>query len=94
MLDLVEIGERIRERRKSLGMSQADLALRSNVSRIRINYLENGRLPDMGVMNLQRVIHTVGLDLRLGELTQGSRPTFEDIRRENSENENDTPRLG
>ena len=37
------IGQRIRERRKSLKMNQETLAKKSNISRERISALENGK---------------------------------------------------
>ena len=82
MLDLIDIGERVREARKSLGWSQSELVGRSRVSRARIDALENGRAPDFGVKRLVRVLNALGLDLRVTTLNR-NRPTLDDLREEN-----------
>jgi transcriptional regulator with XRE-family HTH domain len=78
MADLLIIGEKVKAARRRLKMSQGQLSLKSGVSRARIEALENQRIPDIAFKNLQRIMHAVGLDLRLTDLNQ-QRPTLDDL---------------
>lgn len=95
MIDLVEIGEKVREARLGKGWSMSELAEKARISRNRLYHLETGRAPDMGFMNVQRVCNAVGLDFRITTLTANNRPTFEDLQAEAEEEKgHDTPGLG
>jgi transcriptional regulator with XRE-family HTH domain len=78
MPDLIELGELVKKTRRAQKLSQGDLVQRSNVSRARLDALENGRISDIGFKNLMRVINALGLDLRVTQLNEG-RPTLEDL---------------
>lgn len=84
MTDLLELGQAIRKRRTDIGLSRNRLSEMAGVSLARIEGLENGRLPEMGLGTLTRLLNALGLDLRLTELNQ-RRPTLEDLQRENSQ---------
>lgn len=86
MADLLDIARTLRERRKTLGWSQHDLAARSGVSRAHIAHFETERLPDIGFSTLTRLLNAVGLDLRLSSLSH-QRPTLDDLRSEEEEEE-------
>ncbi len=49
------MGEKIRDRRKNMGMSQEDLAKKSNLSRVRISAIENGKCRDILVSTLTTI---------------------------------------
>ena len=49
------MGRKIRERRKSMGMCQEDLAKKSNLSRARISAIENGKCRDILVSTLTTI---------------------------------------
>ena len=49
------MGVKIRDRRKSLGMNQEDLAKKSKLSRARISAIENGRCNDILVSTLTTI---------------------------------------
>lgn len=83
MIDLVELGQAVRQRRTELGLSREQLAKEAGVSRARIEALENGRAVEMGFQNIMQVLNAIGLDLRLTELNR-RRPTLEDLQKENS----------
>ena len=81
MSDLSTIGEAVRKRRKELGLSQQELAEMANVARNRIAPLENDRLPEIGFRTLTKILHALGLDLRVTTLNR-QRPTLDDLRAE------------
>ncbi len=89
-MDLFEIGEMVRERREAMGLTQAELAERSGVSRVRISHLESGRVFDMSFGKLSALLDACGMSLRVAD-RRDARPVFEEIRREN---EDDLPGLG
>jgi transcriptional regulator with XRE-family HTH domain len=78
MMDLIELGERVKATRKSKGWSQTRLAQAAGVSRARLEALENARLAEIGVKHLLRILNALELDLRLTQLNRG-RPTLEDL---------------
>jgi transcriptional regulator with XRE-family HTH domain len=81
MLTLSSIGERIAERRKSQGLSQTVLAQRAGVGRTTLDALENGRSGELGFSKITKLLAALGLELSLKE-SGSSRPTFEDLMRE------------
>ena len=89
-MDLIELGERIKATRKTKGWSQTRLAQAAGVSRARLEALENGRIAEIGVKHLLRILNALGLDLRLTEFNRG-RPTLEDLAAE--EARTNAPRL-
>ena len=78
MADLTDIGRTVREARKASGFTQSLLAEEARVSRALIAQLESGRLPELGIGKLIRILHVLGLDLRVTTLNQ-KRPTYEDL---------------
>lgn len=77
-MDLIELGARIKATRKRNGWSQTKLAQAAGVSRARLEALENARIAEIGFKPLLRLLHALGLDLRITELNRG-RPTLEDL---------------
>ncbi len=78
-MDLIDTGTKLKHARRAAGLSQTELAERANVSRARIDAIENGRAPEVGLKLLLRLLHTLGLDLRLVTFNN-NRPTLEDLR--------------
>lgn len=60
---LVDIGAVIRDRREEAGLRQIDLGVRAGLSRGTINQLESGRIQDLSVGRLQRVLDVLGLEM-------------------------------
>ena len=83
-MDLIELGARIKTTRKAKGWSQTKLAQAAGVSRARLEALENARIAEIGFKPLLRLLHALGLDLRITEFNRG-RPTLEDLTAEEAE---------
>lgn len=77
-MDLIELGQRIKVTRKAKGWSQNRLAQASNVSRARLEALENARIAEIGFKHLLRILNALDLDLRITDFNRG-RPTLEEI---------------
>ena len=78
MADLEEMARTIASHRRQLRLTQDALARKAGVSRPLIAKLETGRYPEVGVKKLLRILHAVGLDLRITTLNL-RRPTLEDL---------------
>jgi transcriptional regulator with XRE-family HTH domain len=78
MTDLEELARAIASHRRQRGLTQDALARKARVSRPLIAKLETGRYPEVGVKKLLRILHAVGLDLRITALNL-KRPTLEDL---------------
>ena len=61
-MNLIDIGQAVRARRTELGLSQAQLAHLSGLSRQTLVGLENGTLTDLGVNRVGQVMAVLGLD--------------------------------
>ena len=49
MVDIQEVGEQLRVRRRALGMSQIEVAALNRINRVTLSRLENGKLPEIGI---------------------------------------------
>lgn len=81
-MDISDLAATIQRARKAKGLTQEGLAKRAGISRPLLANLETGRLGELGVTKLLRILHVLGLDLRLTELNL-SRPTLDDLRAAN-----------
>jgi transcriptional regulator with XRE-family HTH domain len=74
---LASIGEQIAARRRTLGLTQAALARQAEVGHSTLDALENGRLGELGLSKIIRLLSALGLELNIQELA-GSLPILED----------------
>ena len=81
VLDLIFIGGRIAERRKTLKLSQAALARKASVSRATLDALENGRAGELGFSKLTKLLAALGLELTL-QTASSRRPTLDELMQE------------
>lgn len=81
-MDISDLATTIQRARKAKGLTQEGLAKRAGISRPLLANLETGRLGELGVTKLLRILHVLDLDLRLTELNR-SRPTLDDLRAAN-----------
>jgi transcriptional regulator with XRE-family HTH domain len=86
MLDLISIGGKIAERRKTLKFSQAAPSRKAGVSRATLEALENGRAGDLGFSKLTKLLAALGLELRLQAVTS-HRPTLDELLEENRDDQ-------
>jgi transcriptional regulator with XRE-family HTH domain len=70
---------KLRTLRKSLGVTQVQLAARLGVSQIRISQIENGRLEKFELGTLIRFVEALGGELELGVAIAGRRINLLDI---------------
>jgi len=85
-MTLTLIGCRIAERRKALGLSQAALARQAKVGHSTLEALENGRLGELGLSKIIRILSALGLELKIQEAAP-HRPTLEDILKEDRDDQ-------
>lgn len=84
MIHLDDIAQSVRTNRKARRLTQHQLAAQAGVSRALIAALEGGRLAELGVKKLIRILNALGLELRIATLNL-SRPTLEDLAGEEGE---------
>jgi transcriptional regulator with XRE-family HTH domain len=77
-LDLVSIGAHIAGRRKSLKLTQAELAVKAGVSRATLDALENGRAGELGFSKIARLLTALGLELTV-QTASSHRPTLDEL---------------
>ncbi|MHB1938725.1 MAG: XRE family transcriptional regulator [Acidobacteriaceae bacterium] len=83
---LRSIGEQIAARRKVLGLNQVTLAKQAKVGHSTLDALENGRLGELGVSKIIRLLSALGLELKIQE-TAGRRPTLEELMEEDHDDQ-------
>src|SRR5580693_7554122 len=86
MLDLISLGTRIAEHRKTLKLSQAELARKAGVSRATLDALENGRAGELGFSKVTKLLTAVGLELAL-QTASSQRPTLDELMQEDRDDQ-------
>lgn len=66
-MDLQEIGQRILQQRKSLGLTQAELAASAHVSRYTLVKLETGKASDIQFKSLSAILAALRLVITVTE---------------------------
>lgn len=86
MLTLSSVAEEIARKRRTLGLTQAELAKKARVGRSTLDALENGRLGELGYSKITNILSALGLELKLQEATS-RRPTLEELMNEESDDQ-------
>lgn len=86
MLDLISVGGRIAGQRRTLKLSQTELARRAGVSRATLDALENGRTGELGFGKVTRLLAALGLELTL-QTASSRRPTLEELMQEDRDDQ-------
>jgi transcriptional regulator with XRE-family HTH domain len=74
------IGKEIRQARKARKLTQLHVATALGMSRTTIGQIESGKVQDIGVRKLIRILELLGLELRVRPA--GRPPTLEELREE------------
>jgi transcriptional regulator with XRE-family HTH domain len=77
-MNLSSLGAQIATRRKMLRISQAELAKQARVGHSTLDALENGRIGELGISKIMRLLSVLGLELNLQEAA-GRRPTLDEL---------------
>jgi transcriptional regulator with XRE-family HTH domain len=79
-MDLQQIGQKLREARKSQGRTQSQVAAPLGMSRATVSAIENGTVSEIGVRKLMGLCASLGLALSVAPRDQ--RPTYLELREE------------
>ena len=80
-MPLSSLGEQIATKRKELGLTQPTLAKKARVGLSTLDALENGRLGELGYSKITNILTTLGMELKLQEIS-ARRPTLEELMEE------------
>ncbi|WP_032114299.1 XRE family transcriptional regulator [Candidatus Paracaedibacter symbiosus] len=80
MQTLVELGEAVATRRRSLGLKQGDVAVRAGVPQETLSRFERGKLAEFGSRKLLAVLAALGMELQFLEV--GASGSLDELRRE------------
>ncbi len=68
-----QLAEQLRKSRQEAGLTQEALARLAGVSRVTVNQLENGALPELGCRKLFALLSAVGMELAVVPKATGER---------------------
>ena len=77
IMNMIEIGSRLRSARQARGLTQDELARLAGVGRTSLSQLENGTIGEIGVRKILRVCAVLGLELQV--MPEGRLPTLDDL---------------
>lgn len=80
MQAVLELGEAVATRRRSLGLKQGDVAARAGVAQAALSRFERGKLAEFGSRKLLAVLAVLGMELQFVEI--GASGSLDELRRE------------
>lgn len=80
MQTVLELGEAVAARRRSLGLKQGEVALRAGVPQESLSRFERGKLAEFGSRKLLAVLAALGMELQFVEV--GASGSLDELRRE------------
>ena len=80
MQTVLELGEAVAARRRSLGLKQGDVAERAGVAQEALSRFERGKLAEFGSRKLMAVLAVLGMELQFAEM--GVSGSLDELRRE------------
>lgn len=80
MQTLLEVGEAVAARRRSLGLKQGDVATRAGISQEMLSRFERGKSAEFGSRKLLAVLAVLGMELQVIET--GTSGSLDELRRE------------
>lgn len=78
-MKLFEIGDKIRILRKDKGMTQLELAKKSNISRVTLGKLERGEVVGITVKSLDIILFNLGFEIEFKSLEGFGLPTLNEV---------------
>jgi len=86
VFDLLAIGSHVSSRRRTLQLTQSELARKAGVSRATLDALENGRSGELGYSKVANILSALGLELKVQEANR-QRPTLEQLLEEDRDDQ-------
>jgi len=83
MQTLLELGEAVATRRRSLGLRQHDVAQKAGITAESLSRFERGRSAEFGARKLLAVLAVLGMELDI--VSAGQRGTLDELRRERNQ---------
>ncbi len=80
MQTVLELGEAVAARRRSLGLKQGEVASRAGVPQESLSRFERGKLAEFGSRKLLAVLAALGMELQFVEV--GASGSLDELRRE------------
>lgn len=80
MQTVLELGEAVASRRRSLGLKQGEVAARAGVPQETLSRFERGKLGEFGSRKLLAVLAALGMELQFVET--GASGSLDELRRE------------
>ena len=80
MQTLLEVGEAVAARRRSLGLKQGEVAARAGISQDVLSRFERGKSAEFGSRKLLAVLAVLGMELQITET--GASGSLDELRRE------------
>lgn len=77
-MNVVVLGQLIREHRRARGVTQQAMAEHLHISRATLNALETGRATDIGLKRAMQMLDYLGMELSVRP--KSPLPTFEELR--------------
>jgi transcriptional regulator with XRE-family HTH domain len=74
-MDLQALGAHLRRARIARGLTQAQLAHATGITRTTVNQLENGVIKDLGIRKVTAILDQVGLDIAVSDAAPQPRST-------------------
>jgi transcriptional regulator with XRE-family HTH domain len=82
MQTVLELGEAVASRRRSLGLKQGDVAARAGITQELLSRFERGKSAEFGSRKLLAVLAVLGLEVKFAEI--GASGSLDELRRERS----------
>ena len=80
MQTVLELGEAVATRRRSLGLKQGEVAARAGITQEVLSRFERGKSAEFGSRKLLAVLAVLGMELQLTEM--GASGSLDELRRE------------
>ncbi len=62
-MNLLELGNKVKELRKEKGITQEELAKQTKISRATLSKLENGNIAQVSIVTLSAILNRLGYEL-------------------------------